>query len=439
MQITVIGCGYLGVTQAACWAARGHQVLGVDLDEDRILALQNADLPFYEPGLAALLRTGVGQGRLSFTTSYMQAVNFANVHFLTVGTPEKTDGTGTDISAVIASVEKLAALGASLIIGRSTVPVGTAAKLQQAHPGVEIAWQPEFLREGQAVADCLHPDRIVIGCAPDSQVPELIRALNPADTPLIVTDLATAELAKTSANAFLATKISFINAISELCEKSGADVRTLAQILGLDPRIGSGNLAAGLGFGGGCLPKDLRGLLATAAKTRTTSVSHLLQQVDGINQQQQYRLAQRILALCAPDQPSLGQAGLGQVGLGHSQLGVDQPGHGKRPKIAILGATFKPHTDDTRDAPALKLADYLTAGGAEVVIADPKIFPDITVEQALYQSDITVLATEWPQYQNLDPVRIQKLVRRAVLFDCRNVIDVAAWRKAGWLCHGVGW
>lgn len=454
MQITVIGCGYLGVTQAACWAARGHQVLGVDLDEDRILALQNADLPFYEPGLEALLRTGVSQGRLSFTTSYMQAVNFANVHFLTVGTPEKSDGTGTDISAVIASVEKLAELGAPLIIGRSTVPVGTAAQLQQAHPGVEIAWQPEFLREGQAVADCLHPDRIVIGCTPDSQVPELIKALNPADTPLIVTDLATAELAKTSANAFLATKISFINAISELCEKSGADVRTLAQILGLDPRIGSGNLAAGLGFGGGCLPKDLRGLLSTAAKTRTASVSNLLHQVDGINQQQQYRLAQRILALCAPEQPSLvepslvrpGQdqvgAGLGQEGpdqLDNSQLDTSPTDHGRRAKVAILGATFKPHTDDTRDAPALKLADYLAAGGAEVVITDPKIFPDITVEQALFQSDITVLATEWPQYQDLDPVRMQKLVRRAVLFDCRNAIDVAAWRKAGWQCHGVGW
>lgn len=437
MQITVIGCGYLGVTQAACWAARGHQVLGVDLDEDRILALQNADLPFYEPGLEALLRTGVSQGRLSFTTSYTQAVDFASVHFLTVGTPEKTDGTGTDISAVTASVEKLAELGAPLIIGRSTVPVGTAAQLQQAHPKVEIAWQPEFLREGQAVADCLYPDRIVIGCAPDSQVPELIMALNPADTPLIVTDLATAELAKTSANAFLATKISFINAISELCEKSGADVRTLAQILGLDPRIGSGNLAAGLGFGGGCLPKDLRGLLSTATKTRTTSVSHLLQQVDDINQQQQYRLAQRILALCGLDQMRLDQMGWAQQNSGQS--GDNQSDNNSSPRIAILGATFKPYTDDTRYAPALKLADYLAAGGAEVVITDPKIFPDITVEQALFQSDITVLATEWPQYQNLDPARMHELVRQAVLFDCRNVIDIAAWRKAGWQCHGVGW
>lgn len=410
MQVTVIGCGYLGVTQAACLAARGHNVLGVDRNEDRIRALQDGVLPFYEPGLKTLLRTGVAQGRLSFTTSYAKAVDFATVHFLTVGTPEKSDRTGTDISAVTASIKKLADLGADVVIGRSTVPVGTAEALQLSYPELEIAWQPEFLREGQAVVDCLCPDRVVVGCAPDSKIPEIVKSLNPVDVPLILTDLVTAELAKTSANAFLATKISFINAVFELCEKSGADVRTLATVLGLDPRIGAENLAAGLGFGGGCLPKDLRGLAATAVKYRADGAAGLLHQVDLINRQQQERLAHRILSLA-----------------------------GQNPKVAILGATFKPGTDDTRDAPALKLADLLTSHGAQVAICDPKIFPDISVEQVVSQSDITVLATEWPQYSQLDPAVMRRLVRQAVLFDCRNVLDVTAWQAAGWQCHGVGW
>ncbi|WP_081764603.1 UDP-glucose dehydrogenase family protein [Corynebacterium jeddahense] len=434
--MTVIGTGYLGATHAACMAELGHEVLGVDVDEAKVEALKNGKVPFYEPGLPEVLERNIEAGRLSFTTSYAEAAAFGNVHFIGVGTPQQRGSYAADTRYVEAVIDDLVPQleGDHLILGKSTVPVGTAGALQEradklAKPGttVEIAWNPEFLREGYAVKDTIEPDRIVIGHrAGDSRAEETAREVYATPlsngTPFIVTDLQTAELVKVSANAFLATKISFINAVSEVCENVGADVTQLADAIGYDDRIGRKFLGAGLGFGGGCLPKDIRAFMARAGEVGADQALTFLREVDAINM----RRRQRVVDLSREELGSL---------------------IGKR--ITVLGAAFKPNSDDVRDSPALAVAGQLSLAGAAVRVYDPqgmvnarKIIPDLdyaaSLEDALRGAELTILATEWDEFKQMDPVWAGGLVEKQLLIDGRNVLPVADWQQAGWRIWGLG-
>ena len=433
--MTVIGTGYLGATHAACMAELGHEVLGIDVDEHKIEALQNGRVPFYEPGLPEVLERNIASGRLRFTTNYEEAAQFANVHFIGVGTPQQRGSYAADTRYVEAVIDSLVPHleGEHLILGKSTVPVGTAAALQEradklAKPGttVEIAWNPEFLREGYAVKDTIEPDRIVLGVQPGSNAEAIAREVYATplanNTPFIVTDLQTAELVKVSANAFLATKISFINAVSEVCEIVGADVTQLADAIGHDDRIGRKFLGAGLGFGGGCLPKDIRAFMARAGEVGADQALTFLREVDAINM----RRRQRVI--------DLSREVLGSL-------------IGKR--ITVLGAAFKPNSDDVRDSPALAVAGQLSLAGAAVRVYDPqgmdnarKVFPTLdyaaSLEDALTGAELVILATEWDEFKQMDPVHAAELVEKQVLIDGRNVLPVEQWQQAGWELHALG-
>ena len=439
MRLTVIGTGYLGATHAACMAELGHEVLGVDVDEQKINALKTSTVPFYEPGLPEVLERNINAGRLDFTTDYGEATNFANVHFIGVGTPQQRGSYAADTRYVEAVIDDLVPLleGKHLILGKSTVPVGTAAALQKradelvAKHGnkaqVEIAWNPEFLREGYAVKDTIEPDRIVLGHrAENSCAEEIAREVYAAplanNTPFIVTDLQTAELVKVSANAFLATKISFINAVSEVCEIVGADVTQLADAIGYDDRIGRKFLGAGLGFGGGCLPKDIRAFMARAGEVGADQALTFLREVDAINM----RRRQRVIDLA-------------RVELG-SLIGRN---------ITVLGAAFKPNSDDVRDSPALAVAGQLSLAGASVRVYDPqgmdnakKVFPTLdyatTLEDALSGAELVILATEWQEFKDMDPQWAAKFVDKQLLIDGRNVLKVAEWQRSGWRLRALG-
>ena len=435
MRMTVIGTGYLGATHAACMAELGHEVLGIDVDEHKIEALQNGRVPFYEPGLPEVLERNIASGRLRFTTNYEEAAQFANVHFIGVGTPQQRGSYAADTRYVEAVIDSLVPHleGEHLILGKSTVPVGTAAALQEradklAKPGttVEIAWNPEFLREGYAVKDTIEPDRIVLGVQPGSNAEAIAREVYATplanNTPFIVTDLQTAELVKVSANAFLATKISFINAVSEVCEIVGADVTQLADAIGHDDRIGRKFLGAGLGFGGGCLPKDIRAFMARAGEVGADQALTFLREVDAINM----RRRQRVI--------DLSREVLGSL-------------IGKR--ITVLGAAFKPNSDDVRDSPALAVAGQLSLAGAAVRVYDPqgmdnarKVFPTLdyaaSLEDALTGAELVILATEWDEFKQMDPVHAAELVEKQVLIDGRNVLPVEQWQQAGWELHALG-
>ena len=433
--MTVIGTGYLGATHAACMAELGHEVLGVDVDEAKIEALQNGRVPFYEPGLLEVLERNIANRRLAFTTNYEEAAQFANVHFIGVGTPQQRGSYAADTRYVEAVIDSLVPHleGEHLILGKSTVPVGTAAALQEradklAQPGttVEIAWNPEFLREGYAVKDTIEPDRIVLGVQAGSNAEAIAREVYATplanNTPFIVTDLQTAELVKVSANAFLATKISFINAVSEVCEIVGADVTQLADAIGHDDRIGRKFLGAGLGFGGGCLPKDIRAFMARAGEVGADQALTFLREVDAINM----RRRQRVI--------DLSREVLGSL-------------IGKR--ITVLGAAFKPNSDDVRDSPALAVAGQLSLAGAAVRVYDPqgmdnarKVFPTLdyaaSLEDALNGAELVILATEWDEFKRMDPVHAAELVEKQVLIDGRNVLPVEQWQQAGWELHALG-
>lgn len=439
MRMTVIGTGYLGATHAACMAELGHEVLGVDVDESKIEALKNSKVPFYEPGLPEVLERNIDAGRLSFTTDYAEAAAFAGVHFIGVGTPQQRGSYAADTRYVEAVIDDLVPQleGEHLILGKSTVPVGTAAALQEradklvAEHGnkatVEIAWNPEFLREGYAVKDTIEPDRIVLGTRANNTTAEAVARevyATPlaSNTPFIVTDLQTAELVKVSANAFLATKISFINAVSEVCEIVGADVTQLADAIGYDDRIGRKFLGAGLGFGGGCLPKDIRAFMARAGEVGADQALTFLREVDAINM----RRRQRVIDLAREELGSL---------IGRN--------------ITVLGASFKPNSDDVRDSPALAVAGQLSLAGASVRVYDPqgmnnarKVFPTLdyaaSLEDALTGAELVILATEWQEFKEMDPVWAAKLVERQVLIDGRNVLAVAEWRNAGWQLRALG-
>jgi len=431
MRISVIGCGYLGAVHASAMAELGHEVIGIEVDERKIAALTAARPPFFEPGLPEILSSASASGRLRFSTDIADAAN-AEVHFIAVGTPQTTGTYAADLSYVDAAFDALIPhlADGALIVGKSTVPVGTAARLAgrlaERAPHASLAWNPEFLREGFAVKDTLQPDRLVYGVGDDraaSVLDQVYRAAIEAGTPRIVTDYATAELVKVSANAFLATKISFINAMSEIADATGADVTALADALGHDARIGRRFLNAGIGFGGGCLPKDIRGFIARAEELGRGESLNFLKEVDAINLRQRQRVAD-----------------LAVEALGGSVF---------RRKITVLGVTFKPDSDDVRDSPALDVAVQLKGLGADVVVTDPEGIENARLRhpqlaytssttEALRDAELVVLATEWREYRALDPHEVGRFVAARRIIDGRNVLDPVQWRAAGWQLRGLG-
>jgi len=431
VKISVIGCGYLGAVHAAAMAEIGHEVVGVDVDADKIAELSAGRPPFFEPGLPEILKSAGASGRLKFSTSISDAGE-ATVHFIAVGTPQQSDGNAADLTYVFAALEELIPLlkSGDLVVGKSTVPVGTAAqmaaRLLESGTGARLAWNPEFLREGFAVKDTIGPDRLVFGVGSASDVEVLdevyAQALE-AGTPKVVTDYATAELVKVSANAFLATKISFINAMAEIAEVTNANVSDLADAIGMDARIGRRFLNAGAGFGGGCLPKDIRAFVARAEELgRGESVS-FLKEVDAINLRQRQHL----------------------VDLAVNVLG----GSVFERKIAVLGVTFKPNSDDVRDSPALDIAVQLKGLGADVIACDPhgtenarRRHPQLgyatSASDALSGADLVILVTEWDEFKLLDPVEVLKLTAGNLIIDGRNALDPSDWRAAGWTYKSIG-
>ncbi|TWX40249.1 UDP-glucose/GDP-mannose dehydrogenase family protein [Frigoribacterium sp. ACAM 257] len=433
MRISVIGCGYLGAVHAACMAELGHDVVGIDVDERKVAELSAGRAPFFEPGLPEVLQRATESGRLRFTTDMAEAAG-AQVHFVAVGTPQTAGSHAADLTYVDAAVTGLLPhlADGDLVVGKSTVPVGTAARLGElvraSSDGADLAWNPEFLREGFAVQDTVSPDRFVYG-VPAGQPGERATALLDevyakalaTGTPRIVTDYATAELVKVSANAFLATKISFINAMAEIAEATGADVTQLADAIGHDARIGRRFLNAGLGFGGGCLPKDIRAFQARADELGLRSLDFLAD-VDAVNLRRRDRVV------------SLAEELVGTVS-------------GSR--IAVLGVAFKPDSDDVRDSPALDVARRLHAAGAHVAVFDPeanataaRLAPDLDyvadATAALRGADAVLVLTEWPEFRQLDPALVGELAAHRRVVDGRNVLDPAAWRAAGFEYRGLG-
>jgi UDPglucose 6-dehydrogenase len=435
VRVSVIGTGYLGAVHAACMAELGHEVIGIDTDERKIAALKEGRAPFYEPRLAEMLVSTMGSGKLRFSTSIAEAGSFAEVHFLCVGTPQLPGALGADLSHIEKVIDTLTPSLAQdcLVVGKSTVPVGTAARLADrlaglVPPGVSarLAWNPEFLREGFAVEDTLRPDRIVIGTsdvAAEAVLRSVYAQILDTGTPYIATDLATAELTKVAANSFLATKISFINAMANICEAVGADVVTLADALGHDPRIGRRFLSAGLGFGGGCLGKDIRAFIAKATELGMADSVQFLQQVDEINSGRRRRALE--IARELADGDFTGR------------------------NVAILGAAFKPETDDVRDSPALDVAAAIYDEGAMVRVHDPRagsnarqVHPELDyvddVAKACEAADVVLHLTEWKEYRQIDPVVLREVVRTPRILDARNTLSLGQWQQAGWRVRSMG-
>lgn len=431
-SISVVGCGYLGAVHAGVLASLGHDVVGIDVDADKVSKLTANDPPFYEPGLNELLKESQASGRLKFTTDFSEASS-AQVHFICVGTPQRSGELRANLDYVNAAVTSLAAhlSEGDLVVGKSTVPVGTATKLAEiiAHvPAASMAWNPEFLREGHAIEDSVNPDRLVYGVTDRNAsavalLDEVYEQLLKRGVKRLVTDLPTAEMVKTAANSFLATKISFINAMAELCEAAGADVGLLADAIGMDDRIGRKFLTPGLGFGGGCLPKDIRAFMARAGELGADQALTFLREIDSINMRRRIRMVDLAREVC--DGSFIGQ------------------------KITVLGAAFKPNSDDVRDSPALNVAAQIALQGGDVTVADPrainnarKLFPNLAYEedtsQALERADAVLLLTEWDEYRNLDPSETKQLVDRAAILDGRNVLEPETWRDAGWTYRALG-
>jgi UDPglucose 6-dehydrogenase len=430
--MSVIGTGYLGAVHAVCMAHLGHDVVAYDTDASKIDMLSAGSSPFYEPGFDELLGTVLATGRLRFTKSPEEAVSGASVHFVCVGTPQLPGSDAADVQYVDGAFRMVAenADCDGLIVGKSTVPVGTAqrlaAELATSSLGLELAWNPEFLREGKAIEDTLRPDRLVFGVTSEHAEKTLQEVYGPiidAGTPHLTSDLATSELVKVAANAFLATKISFINAMAEVCDLVDADVVTLSRALGYDDRIGARFLNAGLGFGGGCLPKDIRAFSARAGELGASHTLRFLHEVDKINIRQREKAVE------------VARAAVGGEFLGKS--------------IAVLGAAFKPNSDDVRDSPALNVAAAMHLKGADVRVHDPKAienararFPTLgyfdSAEAACRNADLIVLATEWEEYCTIDPVAFRSVVREPRLLDTRNAIDRQYWSDAGWQMFGLG-
>ena len=431
LKLSVIGTGYLGATHAACMASLGFEVIGFDTESSKIDLLSKGKVPFYEPDLEELLAEQIKAKRLTFTNK-VEDLSDADVHFICVGTPQVKNGNAADLTYVNSALESIAkhVKPGGLVVGKSTVPVGTATKLRkrllELNPKADLAWNPEFLREGFAVEDTLRPNRLVIGVVTDSaeNILKEVYAVNlKENTPWVRADLPTAELVKVAANSFLATKISFINAMAEVCEASGGDVTVLAKAIGYDPRIGSRFLQAGIGFGGGCLPKDIRAFMARAEELGASQAVEFLKEIDAIN----LRARQRIIELVRKD------------------LSDDLVGK----KVAVLGAAFKPDSDDVRDSPALDISAQIQAAGAHVTVHDPKAisnaqkrFPGLTfaedINSTLKDAEIVLHLTEWKIYREIDPAQIKKLVKSAIMIDGRNALDRDLWRAAGWKFRALG-
>ncbi|MFJ8083783.1 UDP-glucose dehydrogenase family protein [Streptomyces sp. NPDC096205] len=441
LKITVIGTGYLGATHAAAMAELGFEVLGLDVVEEKIDLLRQGRVPMYEPGLEELLRRHVAgiegsSGRLRFTTDYAEAAAFGDVHFVCVNTPQRHGEYACDMSYVDSAFAALAPhlKGPALVVGKSTVPVGSAERLaayvaEHAPAGAdaEVAWNPEFLREGFAVQDTLHPDRIVVGVRSE-RAEKLLREVYATPvgegTPFVVTDFPTAELVKTAANSFLATKISFINAMAEVCEAAGGDVVELAEAIGYDDRIGAKFLRAGIGFGGGCLPKDIRAFMARAGELGADQALTFLREIDSINMRRRGQMVE------------MAREALG----GGSFLGR---------RVAVLGATFKPDSDDVRDSPALNVAGQIHLQGGQVTVYDPKgmanarrLFPTLgyadSALEAVRGADVVLHLTEWREFRELDPGALGEAVKARVILDGRNALDPEVWRRAGWTYRAMG-
>ncbi|MER7207036.1 UDP-glucose/GDP-mannose dehydrogenase family protein [Streptosporangium sp. NPDC000239] len=434
-RLTMVGTGYLGATTSACMAELGFEVLGVDVDAEKIARLQAGDLPIYEPGLQEILRRNLANGRLRFTTSYEEAAAFGDVHFLCLGTPQKPGEYGADVSHLDAAVESLAPFleRECLVVGKSTVPVGTAqrlseklARLAPIGSGAELAWNPEFLREGFAVKDTLYPDRIVLGVASEKAekvMREVYAAMLERQTPLVITDYPTAELVKVAANAFLATKISFVNAMAEVCEAAHADVKQLSLALSFDDRIGGKFLNPGLGFGGGCLPKDIRAFMARAGELGADQALTFLREVDAINMRRRARM----------------------VDLARELTGGSFHGC----TVTVLGAAFKPNSDDIRDSPALDVAVTISRQGGQVTVYDPaaqenarRAHPQLAYGEsaldAARDAHVVLLLTEWQEFIDLDPEALGSVVARRKIVDGRNALDAEVWREAGWHYRALG-
>jgi UDPglucose 6-dehydrogenase len=447
-RLVFLGTGYLGATYAICFAELGYEVIGFDVDGAKIAKLATGEVPFHEPGLDELLRRNIAAGRLRFSTSYKEVAEFGDVHFICVGTPQRPDGMGADLTYVETAVTSLVPhlSRKALIVGKSTVPVGTAEWVEQLvgkhapeQVEVEVAWSPEFLQEGFAVEDVLRPNRLVLGVK-SAWAHSMLFAANKGvfdlavnedrEVPVVVTDFATAELVKVAANAFLATKISFINAMAEVCESAGADVTHLARAIGYDDRIGKKFLRAGVGFGGGCLPKDIRAFQARAQELGAGEALRFLHEVDLINQRRRNKVVQLAADLlgrsCGPNGPDL--SGM---------------------RVAVLGATFKPNSDDVRDSPALAVARKLVRTGAQVAVYDPlgaenakRELPQASYAASLNEvvrdADLLCVLTEWEEFRYADPNALGALVSGKRVIDGRNCLDSAVWTAAGWEFHGMG-
>lgn len=432
MKVSVIGLGYLGVTHAVAMAELGHQVLGIEPDQRKFDLLSKGIVPFHEPGLDAALGKALASGKLTIEKTMGSSLASADLHFICVGTPQTQGSEAADTTYVFAAAKELAShIGPDAVVaGKSTVPVGTATELRKvmsevAGFDVKLAWNPEFLREGTALEDSLRPDRIVVGAWHDESVAalkECYSAILNLGTPFLVLDVPTAELVKVAANAFLATKISFINAMAEVSEVAGADAVALAKAIGYDERIGNKFLRTGIGFGGGCLPKDIRGFIARADELGVGSAVDFLKNVDAIN----LRRRDRVVALAKGE--------LGEVS-------------GKR--IAMLGISFKPDSDDLRDSPALDIALRLAKAGAVVTVHDPVSLDALAVKEpelnrepdlieALREADLVILGTEWKQYKEADPAILGSVVASKNIIDGRNVLDVDLWQAAGWKVTALG-
>ncbi|MFV0460355.1 MAG: UDP-glucose dehydrogenase family protein [Actinomycetales bacterium] len=431
MQVGVVGCGYLGAVHAVSMAKLGHHVVGVDVDAAKIDGLRAATPAFFEPGLPDLLKAMLPTGRLSFDTD-LSRLDGCQAIFVCVGTPQRRGELAADTRFVEGALDGVISVvhSPALIVGKSTVPVGTAGRLcemlRQRAPHLRLAWNPEFLREGHAIQDTLTPDRLVFGAIDPNDLAILQEVYAEAiaqGTPVVTTGYETAELVKTAANAFLATKISFINAMAEVCEAAGADVTQLAEALGHDPRIGRAFLGAGLGFGGGCLPKDIRAFMARAGELGADQALSFLREVDAINMRRRSRMVELARHAC------------------HGSL-IGQ-------RIAVLGAAFKPNSDDIRDSPALNVAAQLRLQGADVVVTDPQalanarqLWPDLTyvatAREAVQGADVVMLLTEWPEYLELDPAEVATLVRSHTVLDGRNALDRERWVAAGWTYRALG-
>jgi len=447
-RLTFLGTGYLGATYAVCFAELGYEVLGYDVDGPKIDKLRAGEVPFHEPGLDELLRKNLAAGRLRFTTSIEDAAAFGDIHFVCVGTPQRADSMAADLSYVEDVVVALAPHlhRKALIVGKSTVPVGTAEWVEQLverhapeTSAVEVAWSPEFLQEGHALEDVLRPNRVIFGVRSDWANAMLfaahkgvfdLAATEDREVPVVVTNFATAELVKVAANAFLATKISFINAMAEICEPSGADVTMLARAIGYDARIGNKFLRAGVGFGGGCLPKDIRAFQARAQELGVGEALRFLHEVDLINQ----RLRQWVVQLAAE---LLGRP-FGPAGPDLSDV-----------RVAVLGATFKPASDDVRDSPALSVVRKLSRSGADVSVYDPegmenarREVPDVSYArsaiEAVTGADLVCVLTEWEEFRHADPSALAEVAAGRVVIDGRNCLDPVLWRRAGWEYRGMG-